>query len=260
MRPSPQPSQFEFEMGSFRSSSTTTPPPSLNAFVPATPFHPRADPTRQMGSFRKSSTAAGPPPSLNAFIPASPFHPRADPTRQMGSFRHSAPPDFRYPLTLGVSVISVLRLAALLLLFATAAAAAADRAPDSPVYSRRVWQSADGLPEDYAQALAQTADGSLWIGTGGGLVRFDGTRFTVFNHENEPAFRDDSVYYLYTSRDSTLWIGSEGGGLIRYRDGAFRAYGAAQGLTNGFVRVIFEDKDRNLWVGTDAGLFRMRQE
>ena len=156
-------------------------------------------------------------------------------------------------------MISVLRVTALLFLLAMAVAGA-DSAPDSPVYSRRVWQSADGLPEDYAQALAQTADGYLWIGTSGGLVRFDGTRFTVFNHENEPAFRDDSVYCLHTSPDRTLWIGSEGGGLIRYRDGAFRAYGAAQGLTNGFVRVIFEDRGRNLWVGTDAGLFRVRQE
>src|ERR1035437_887832 len=91
---------------------------------------------------------------------------------EMGSFRNSSPPDFSYPLTLGIQVMSripVLRLAALLLLFATAVPAA-DHAPDSPVYSRRVWQSADGLPEDYAQALAQTADGYLWIGTSGGLV------------------------------------------------------------------------------------------
>jgi ligand-binding sensor domain-containing protein/signal transduction histidine kinase len=139
-------------------------------------------------------------------------------------------------------------------------ASAADRAPDSPIYSRRVWQSADGLPEDYAQALAQTPDGYLWIGTSGGLVRFDGTRFTTFNHSNEAAFRDDSVYSLHTSADGTLWIGSEGGGLIRYRGGAFRAYGAAEGLTNGFVRVIFEDRDRRLFVGTDVGLFRMQRE
>ena len=63
-------------------------------------------------------------------------------------------------------------------------------------YSHRVWQSADGLPEDLAQAVAETPDGYLWIGTSGGLVRFDGVRFTVFNHENEPAFVDDSVYSL----------------------------------------------------------------
>ena len=53
-------------------------------------------------------------------------------------------------------------------------------------YSRRVWQSADGLPEDFAQSLAQTPDGYLWIGTSGGLVRFDGVRFTVFNKSNTP--------------------------------------------------------------------------
>src|SRR4051812_13274226 len=127
-------------------------------------------------------------------------------------------------------------------------------------YSQRVWQSTDGLPEDFAQALAQTQDGYLWIGTSGGLVRFDGTRFRVFHRENEPAFRDDSVYSLLTGRDGTLWIGSEGGGLIRYRAGVFRAFGPKEGLTNGFVRVIFEDKDLRLWVGTDKGLFRMERE
>src|ERR1700716_2282692 len=71
-------------------------------------------------------------------------------------------------------------------------------------YSQRVWQSADGLPEDFAQALAQTHDGYLWIGTSGGLVRFDGTRFRVFNRENQPAFRDDSVYSLLTAKAGTL--------------------------------------------------------
>jgi ligand-binding sensor domain-containing protein/signal transduction histidine kinase len=131
---------------------------------------------------------------------------------------------------------------------------------DSTPYSRRVWRSADGLPEDFAQSLAQTYDGYLWIGTSGGLVRFDGTRFVVFNRETVPAFRDDSVYSLLVSKDGALWAGTEGGGLIRYKDGSFRAFGANEGLTNGFVRVIYEDKDRRLWVGTDAGLFRMENE
>jgi ligand-binding sensor domain-containing protein/signal transduction histidine kinase len=127
-------------------------------------------------------------------------------------------------------------------------------------YSRRVWQSSNGLPEDFAQALAQTPDGYLWIGTSGGLVRFDGSRFVVFNHENEPAFRDDSVYSLFTSKDGTLWAGAEGGGLIRYKNGAFRVFGVVDGLTNTFVRAIFEDKHGTLWVGTDNGLFRMQHE
>ncbi len=127
-------------------------------------------------------------------------------------------------------------------------------------FSRRVWQSADGLPEDFAQALARTPDGYLWIGTSGGLVRFDGVRFAVFNHENQPAFRDDSFYSLWAARDGTLWGGTEGGGLVRYRAGSFQVFGAAEGLTNGFVRVIYEDSRGKLWVGTDSGLFQMNGE
>ncbi len=53
---------------------------------------------------------------------------------------------------------------------------------------------------------------------------------------------------------------TEGGGLLRYQHGSFRIFGAAEGLTNGFVRVIFEDSHQNLWVGTDRGLFRLQQE
>lgn len=149
--------------------------------------------------------------------------------------------------------------AALLLLAAAAAAPELPReAPaDALNYSRRIWQSADGLPEDFAQALAQTPDGYLWIGTSAGLVRFDGVRFVVFDRAGEPAFHDDSVYSLLAARDGALWAGTEGGGLLRYRAGVFRAFGPADGLTNGFVRVIYQDRAGRLWVGTDRGLFRV---
>jgi signal transduction histidine kinase/ligand-binding sensor domain-containing protein len=143
------------------------------------------------------------------------------------------------------------------------ATALAERNPGAaspPSYSRSVWQGPDGLPEDFAQALAQTRDGYLWIGTSGGLVRFDGVHFVTFNRGNEPAIRDDSIYSLSTSSDGALWAGTEGGGLIRYEDGAFRSFGPAEGLTNAFVRVVFEDRERRLWIGTDGGLFRMRDE
>src|SRR4029453_17484108 len=126
--------------------------------------------------------------------------------------------------------------------------------PDAPAYSRRVWRSADGLPEDFAQSLAQTQDGYLWIGTSGGLGRFDGTSFPVFNRENTPAFLDDSVYSLLVTKDGTLWAGTEGGGLIRYKDGRFRFLGPAEGLTNGLVRGIYEDpSDLRGPRGTPAG-------
>ncbi len=123
-------------------------------------------------------------------------------------------------------------------------------------YSRRVWQTQDGLPQDTINALVQTNDGYLWVGTSGGLTRFDGFRFTVFDRENTPALYEESIYSLYSARDGTLWIGTEGGGLVRYQAGTFQRFSTGEGLTNGFVRVIREDSRANLWVGTDRGLFR----
>lgn len=146
----------------------------------------------------------------------------------------------------------------------TATALAAALPPPSSLeelsYSKRIWQSRDGLPEDLVQALAQTPDGYLWIGSSGGLVRFDGVQFTVFGPANQPAFRDESVYTLLAARDGSLWIGTEGGGLVHYQKGHFLGYGAQEGLTNGFVRVIRQDRAGSLWVGTDKGLFRMEGE
>src|SRR5215475_10488991 len=131
-----------------------------------------------------------------------------------------------------ISVTPIAKAGVLLLLVAASAISDAAR-PDAPAYSRRVWRSADGLPEDFAQSLAQTQDGYLWIGTSGGLARFDGVSFVVFNRENTPAFLDDSVYSMLVTHDGDLWAGTEGGGLMRYRDGRFHVFGPAEGLTNG---------------------------
>jgi len=58
-------------------------------------------------------------------------------------------------------------------------------------YTRRVWLAPDGLPEQTVQAFAQTPDGYLWIGTTGGLLRFDGAHFTVFDRQNSPSLREN---------------------------------------------------------------------
>ena len=97
-------------------------------------------------------------------------------------------------------------------------------------YTRRVWQTQDGLPENTVQAFAQTPDHYLWIGTSGGLVRFDGARFVVFDRGNTPEMHEDSIFCLTVSRDGSLWVGTEGGGLLRYQNGVFRAYSAAERL------------------------------
>jgi ligand-binding sensor domain-containing protein/signal transduction histidine kinase len=129
--------------------------------------------------------------------------------------------------------------------------------PDDRTYAARVWRTQDGLPENTIQAIAETPDGYLWIGTAGGLVRFDGAKFFVYSRANTPALVNDSVHALYTTSDGALWIGTDGGGLVRFQNGSFERYGEAEGLTNGFVKSIHRDRGGALWISTAHGLFRL---
>src|SRR5580704_19417131 len=126
-------------------------------------------------------------------------------------------------------------------------------------YTRRIWRVQDGLPEDTVQAIQQSPDGYLWIGTTGGLVRFDGSHFHLYDHATTPALADNSVFCVLSARDGSLWIGTDGGGLVHFKDGIFHAYTQATGLSNGFVRSLFEDDHGRIWIGTDNGLFQMTQ-
>jgi ligand-binding sensor domain-containing protein/signal transduction histidine kinase len=125
-------------------------------------------------------------------------------------------------------------------------------------YTQHVWHVQDGLPEETVQAMQLTPDGYLWIGTTGGLARFDGSRFLTYSRSTTPALTENSVFSLLAARDGTLWLGTEGGGLLHYDHGVFQIYRAQQGLTDGFVRSVIEDGTGRLWVGTDNGLFRMK--
>lgn len=122
-------------------------------------------------------------------------------------------------------------------------------------YMIRSWQLQSGLPEESVQAFSQTPDGYLWIGTTGGLLRFDGASFRLFNHVNTPAFREDDVFSLLADQDGRLWIGTSGGGLIEWRDGVFRAYPTKSGESSAYVRTLARDTRGRLWVATDGGLF-----
>jgi signal transduction histidine kinase/ligand-binding sensor domain-containing protein len=84
------------------------------------------------------------------------------------------------------------------------------------------WTMADGLPHLSVTALAQTADGCLWIGTLAGLARFDGVRFKVFTPQNCPELPRSRIGSLFTLSDGTLFIATErGGGLVALRGGKF---------------------------------------
>jgi ligand-binding sensor domain-containing protein/two-component sensor histidine kinase len=128
-------------------------------------------------------------------------------------------------------------------------------------FTSTIWHSQDGLPENIVQALAQDREGYLWVGTTGGLTRFDGARFSPLNDGAAPTLSVNSFFCLLRSHDGTIWAGTEGGGLIHFAaSGAIKTYAAQDGLADAFVRSIFEDSLDRLWVGTDNGLFLKQGE
>jgi signal transduction histidine kinase/sugar lactone lactonase YvrE len=86
------------------------------------------------------------------------------------------------------------------------------------------WTTEEGLPQNTVTSIVQTRDGYLWLGTFGGLVRFDGARFTIFNSANTPQLKSNRITALLEDRDGNLWIGAETGELARYRNGEFAVW------------------------------------
>src|SRR5262245_37651702 len=89
-------------------------------------------------------------------------------------------------------------------------------------YIRKEWGAGQGFPGGAVYAIAETADGYLWIGAEKGLVRFDGLNFRLFNHSNSPAFPNSPVLGLTADAEGNLWVRFQNLSLLRYRDGAFQ--------------------------------------
>ena len=121
-------------------------------------------------------------------------------------------------------------------------------------YILDTWTTDDGLPQNTIHAIAQTPDGYLWVSTQEGLARFDGHTFTLFSKKNTSAFSNNDILSLLVDRTGALWIGTNGGGLLRYRDHHFDTFTTADGLVSNHIGSLYEDGDGRIWIGTREGL------
>lgn len=146
-------------------------------------------------------------------------------------------------------------LVCLLLSFALAQTSAAHTPPIADSHFLQTqWTPENGLPQNSVTALAQTPDGYLWLGTFGGLARFDGLKFTIFNSGKVPGLKSDRITALHVGRDGTLWIGTQTGDIGCLRQGEFQTFSnAAYDLSNNYIQTIYEDRGGALWVGTYRG-------
>ncbi|MGC2662122.1 MAG: two-component regulator propeller domain-containing protein, partial [Bryobacteraceae bacterium] len=81
-----------------------------------------------------------------------------------------------------------------------------DAIPRPEEFARQTWQSENGLPQNTVQAILQSHEGYIWVGTEGGLARFDGVRFQVFNTRNTPELKSNNIRALRETPGNALWI------------------------------------------------------
>jgi len=124
-------------------------------------------------------------------------------------------------------------------------------------YGHRSWQTDSGLPQNTVHAVIQTRDGYIWLATEGGLVRFDGVQFVVYDKQAPAHLPNVNVNSLFEDSRGDLWIGTEDG-LVRRHDAAFTTFGDGNGLPSNTIWSIFEDHAKTVWVVTPAGLARYR--
>ena len=118
------------------------------------------------------------------------------------------------------------------------------------------WGTRNGLPEMAVQALAIEPAGGLFVGTAGGLCLFDGSYCKPLQNLEMGKFPTSNLTTLLREPDQSLWAGTEGGGLLHISSDHVEFFDQRNGLSDPYIRAIFEDSRGRLWVGTDDGLFR----
>jgi signal transduction histidine kinase/ligand-binding sensor domain-containing protein len=115
-------------------------------------------------------------------------------------------------------------------------------------YVHTAWGQKEGAPGGIF-ALAQTADGFLWLGSVDGLYRFDGVTFELR--------RPGIVYALLALPNGDLWIGRRSA-ISLLRNGQTTDYTVGDGVPDGKVASFAEDSEGTMWVATNAGLARLK--
>src|SRR5271157_4749873 len=113
------------------------------------------------------------------------------------------------------------------------------------------WTFKDGAPEGVS-ALAQTADGFLWLGAPAGLFRFDGVRFEPFRSPFGDQLLSTYVFALFAPPTGGLWVGYAFGGFSFIKNGRVTNFAHDTGSVYSFA----QDKNGVVWAGTGGGLWR----
>ena len=120
-------------------------------------------------------------------------------------------------------------------------------------YSAVLYDNTNGLTTSEANAIAETPDGFIWIGSYSGLTRYDGKTFERIDSTTGIA----SVVSLFVDSKERLWIGTNDNGVAVMEKESYRIYNYKDGLLSSSVRAIVEDSDGTIYIATTKGIAKI---
>lgn len=149
-----------------------------------------------------------------------------------------------------LSILLALSLCTALFCVPAAAEHSDDLAVRGAGYSAVLYDSTNGLPTSDANAILQSRDGFIWIGSYAGLIRYDGRDF----YRYDSSYGISSVFSLFADSQDRLWIGTNDSGVSVLKDEQFTFYDREEGLRSSSVRSITEDSEGNILIATTMGI------
>jgi len=129
-------------------------------------------------------------------------------------------------------------------------------------YIRTNFTVEDGLPDNIVNAIVQTGNGLLWVGTESGLASFDGREFIPIDLHIPGSPSQGAVDSLVEASNGDLWVGTHAGVVLIPRsaldqfDPAQLTYYQLSPGASDEVESLYQTRDGVIWVGTNHGLYR----
>lgn len=115
-------------------------------------------------------------------------------------------------------------------------------------------QSSHGLPSDRVRCVLVAEDGSLFVGTNGGVSVIRDGRI-VRNYGEGDGLLNTVILNLHQDEDGRIYCGSDGGGLYVINGDTVQTYTEKDGLlSNIILRVVSDPQSRGIWISCSSGL------
>lgn len=124
-------------------------------------------------------------------------------------------------------------------------------------YVVTIYNEKNGLPTGEANTILQTRDGHMWIGSYGGLIRYDGSNFRNFSKEKVIA--SDSIRSLFEDSQGRLWVGTNDIGVVMMQGDVITTMESPSDNSFLCIRDFVEAEDGTIYVASPSGMARIAE-